>query len=326
MDMSINILIIGYGSIGKRHFHNLNTLGFHNIAFLRSGKSTLDNSAISNNKIFYDIDSALKEKPDLVFITNPTSLHMVTALKIAEAGCHFFIEKPISNTLKDCNQLLKLVKEKNLITMVGFQFRFHPLLIELRSMIDKGELGKVYNATASYGEYLPNWHPWEDYKKSYSARKDLGGGVILTLIHPMDYLYWIFGDVKNVQALCEKINIINTDVPDDVAEIILYFKSGLIAHIHLDYIQRPASHTLKVYGDSAITKIDFIKGIMEHTFIDGSIDKKELNSSFDRNKMYLDEIQHFISSVNKNKQSRIPLQTGIDVLKFSLDAKISALG
>ena len=169
----------------ERHFNNLKKLGYINIYFLRTNKSNLDTSDINENNVFYDIDEAFTINPDIVFITNPTAFHVDIALRVARSGCHFFIEKPISNSLDRCADLLKIVNENNLITMVGFQFRFHPLLLDLKSLINEGELGNIFYVNSFYGEYLPDWHPYEDYKQSYSAKDDLGGGVILTLSHPL---------------------------------------------------------------------------------------------------------------------------------------------
>ena len=152
--------------------------------------------------------------------------------------------------------------------MVGFQFRFNPLLVKLKSMLENNELGEIHYASAFYGEYLPDWHPWEDYKISYSARKDLGGGVILTLTHPMDYLFWLFHEIEIVQSLFSKTNTLDTDVIDEIADINLQFKSGLIGHIHLDYLKRPPRHTLDVYGEESSLNINLLDIFINSIFLD----------------------------------------------------------
>ena len=131
--------------------------------------------------------------------------------------------------------------------MIGCQFRFHPLLIALRQAIEAGKLGTVLGAEAEWGEYLPNWHPWEDYRESYSARKELGGGVVLTLIHPLDYLFWFFGDAQRVTGITRSVPALNTPAGEDWANVLLEFSpSGVVGHVHLDYWQRPAVHRLRV--------------------------------------------------------------------------------
>ena len=316
-----NILIAGFGSIGRRHYTNLQRLGYSNFTFLRTMEGTINDDEIKEYPVFYDLQLALEQKPHVVFVTNPTSQHMDVAIKAAESGCHLFIEKPLSHTLDNCKKLLELVTEKGLTTMIGCQFRFHPLLNSLQKSIQAGKLGNIVSARAEYGEYLPSWHPWENHRKSYSARNDLGGGVILTLIHPLDYLYWLFGSVRKVHASFSQIDHLNTNVEDDLAEIILNFNSGIIGQIHLDYIQKPPVHQLCVLGDTGLANLDFIKGSLEWLDHDGSSEHEQVPDDFERNTMFIYELKHFMNAVENNKQTDISLSEGIDVLELALKAK-----
>ena len=316
-----NILIAGFGSIGRRHYTNLQRLGYSNFTFLRTMEGTINDDEIKEYPVFYDLQLALEQKPLVVFVTNPTSQHMDVAIKAAESGCHLFIEKPLSHTLDNCKELLELVTEKGLTTMIGCQFRFHPLLNSLQKGIQDEKLGNIVSTRAEYGEYLPSWHTWENHRKSYSARNDLGGGVILTLIHPLDYLYWLFGSVRKVHASFSQIDHLNTNVEDDLAEIILNFNSGIIGQIHLDYIQKPPVHQLSVLGDLGRANLDFIKGHLEWVYHDGSSDHEQVPGTFDRNTMFTDELKYFMYAVENNKQTDISLSEGIDVLELALKAK-----
>jgi predicted dehydrogenase len=315
------ILIVGFGSIGKRHYNNLKTIGYENISIVRSGKGSIKAGMNDDDKIYYDLDEALKTKPEIVFITNPTSYHIDSALKAAEAGCHIFIEKPVSNSFNKCDKLLAIIEEKKLITMVGFQFRYHPLLLGLKSMINESELGDIFYVNSFYGEYLPDWHPWEDYKVSYSAKDDLGGGVILTLSHPIDYLLWLFGEIDKIQSLYKKSKLLKTNVPDDIADINILFKSGQIGHVHLDYVRRPPAHFLEVFGEKKSVKIDFLNGVMRTISKKGKIKEKFVNSSYSRNDMYLSELKHFFNSINLNIKTDISLEHGLKSLEVCLLAK-----
>ena len=144
------------------------------IHFLRSGLGVLDDREIADFPSTRSLNEALSYRPKIAVVATPTARHVEIALPAAEAGCDLYIEKPLGSELKDVDRLLTVVREKRLIAMLGCQFRFHPLLAELRSMIQEGRLGRIVGATAEYGDYLPSWHPWKDYRKSYSARKDLG--------------------------------------------------------------------------------------------------------------------------------------------------------
>jgi len=206
------ILMVGLGSIGGRHLRNLRALGDHSILCYRTGQGSLcekEFDGVVNEK---DLRKALQHHPDIAVISNPTAIHMETALACARSGCHLFIEKPLSSNLEGCDELMRIVRENRLITMIGCQFRFHPLLSSLKKQLDTGKVGRVAGARAEWGEYLPDWHPWEDYRQSYSARRDLGGGVTLTLIHPLDYLYWIFGPVIQTKAMSSKVPSLGTGV------------------------------------------------------------------------------------------------------------------
>ena len=143
--------------------------------------------------------------------------------------------------------------------LVGFQFRFHPGLRQVKQLLDEGAIGKPLSARAHWGEYLPNWHPWEDYRLGYAARPELGGGVVLTLSHPLDYLRWLLGEVESLWLL-PAIKGLGMPV-EDLAEIGLRFSKGAIGSLHLDYDQRPPSHTLEIMGTHGTIRWDNADGI-----------------------------------------------------------------
>ena len=184
----MKFLIAGFGSIGRRHLRNLISLGQNDIVLLRSHKSTLPEDEIKDIPVETNITDALAHHPDGVVIANPTALHLDTAIPAAEAGCAVFMEKPVTDSLDRLPELRQALTKNRGRMQMGFQFRFHPGFATLRELIDAGRIGRPLSFRAEWGEYLPGWHPWEDYRKSYSARKDLGGGVLLTLSHPLDYV------------------------------------------------------------------------------------------------------------------------------------------
>ena len=161
-------MIAGFGSAGRRHFRNLRSLGCREFIFLRSGLGVLDDREIAEFPSTTSLDEALSYRPKIAVVATPTARHIEIALPAAEAGCDLYVEKPLGNGLKDVDRLLTVVRERRLVAMLGCQFRFHPLLVELRSMIQEGRLGRIVGATAEYGDHLPSWHPWEDHRKSYA--------------------------------------------------------------------------------------------------------------------------------------------------------------
>jgi len=235
----MKFLIAGLGSIGRRHFRNLLALGEKDIVLLRSHRATLTDDELAGFPVETDTQEALnKHKPDAVIVANPTAMHLDIAIPAAEAGCHILLEKPVSNSLERLNILQQAAQRSDSKILVGFQFRHHPMLNKARELIQAGALGKVLTVHSHWGEYLPQWHPWEDYRQSYAARADLGGGVVVTLTHPLDYLHFIIGDVESLWSFNGHISPLDVDV-EDMAEIGLKFKNGAIGGVHLNYVQRP---------------------------------------------------------------------------------------
>lgn len=299
------ILIAGSGSVGRRHLRNLLSLGHKHILLYRTGKSTLPDDEIADVPQVYDLDKALAQNPIATIVANPTALHMPVALAAAKAGSHLFLEKPISHTMEGVDELQRLVKRQRLIVHVGFQFRFHPLLRKFKRQLEKGVIGPVVSVQAHWGDYMPGWHPWEDYHKSYSAKKALGGGVLLTLCHPFDYLRWLIGEVTAVSAITSR-NGLNLDV-EDSSDVLLQFTTGAIGTVHLDYLQQPGQHFVRIIGQRGTIHWDNTKP-----------------KGFDRNTMFVDEMRHFITCIKGNEQPLCTLEDGVKALQIVLAAKESA--
>ncbi len=317
------ILIAGLGSIGRRHFRNLIKLGFENIILYRTGKSTLPLDEFSEVTTFSSLEEALNEKPQAAIIANPTSMHIPTALKVASSGCHIFLEKPVSHNFEGVDELWNLCNKMNLHVLVGFQFRFHPILKQIKAWIDANVIGSVVSAHAHWGEDVKSWHPWENYKESYSVRSDLGGGAILTLSHPIDYLYWLFGDVEKVYATTLTTRCIDSDV-ESVAQIVLHFKTGSVGSVYLDYLQRPARHTLDIVGNKGFVTYDFYKGSAK-LFKNGELAIESIAPDGNkRNSIFIAQLEHFLNCIKGESSPICPLKDGAHVLKIALAAKQSS--
>lgn len=315
----IKALIVGYGSIGKRHETNLRALGVRDIFLLRHAKQ----GKLSKNN-FTDLKQVLARKPDIAIIANPTSLHVQAALRLAKAGVDLFIEKPISNSENGVAELVRIAKVKKLVTMIGYNFRFHPQLIQIKKLIETWAIGKVFSGRVEVGQYLPDWHPGEDYRKGYAARKSLGGGVILTLIHEIDYLSWLIGAPARVFCLADKVSNLKIDV-EDTAEILIKYGNNAIGAVHLDYLQRVPRRNLEIIGEEGTILWDYFDGeIKVYTVKDKKWNSYKLSKHFDRNQMFVDEMKHFLDCVRKRKQTSINLIEGVKSLRVALAAKKSS--
>jgi len=328
----MKFLIAGLGSIGRRHFRNLIALGEKDIVLLRTRKATLPDDELAGYPVETDLDEALKKhQPDAVIVANPTSMHLDVAIPAAEAACDILLEKPVSNSLDRLDVLKNAVEKSRSKILIGFQFRYHPALNKAREIIQSRELGQLLTVHAHWGEYLPQWHPWEDYRQSYAARADLGGGVIGTLTHPLDYMRYLLGDVDSISSFNGHISPLEIDV-EDVAEISLKFANGAMGGVHVNYFQRPPVHRLEIVGTKGTLRWDNADGILHHfrmpaafgSYSDSPpapvMESFSPPEGFERNQLFLAQTRHFIEIVRGEKEPVCDLQDGIQALRLALAA------
>lgn len=320
----MKFLICGLGSIGQRHVRNLKSIlsNAQIIAYRNTPKDLGSFEKEYNIEIFNSLEQALKQKPDAAFITNPTSLHISTALACAKKGLHLFIEKPLSNSWKNVDKLKKNVQKNNLVVMMGFMMRYNPGIIKVKQTLKKQLIGSVINAQFTNGEYLPSWHPHEDYKKGYSARKDLGGGIILTFSHEIDLASWLFGKIGSVYCTTNKSKLLITNV-EDSADILMNFTNGIKASVHLDHIAQPPIRSLSVIGDKGRIYWNYYQNTVK--WYDTTKQKwKVYRYKFERNDMFLTELKEFLNSIKERKETSVNLVVGMNNLRIALMAKKSA--
>ena len=318
----MKILVVGFGSIGRRHVKNL--LELTHVKIIVCTKQTKLGNLKKYCKFYSRLSDAIREYPDAAIIANNTNEHVKTAIQLSKIGIDLFIEKPLSDNSTGVKTLSKLIRQKKLITMMGCNLRFHESIITIKDLIEKKAIGKIISVQAESGSYLPDWHPYENYKKNYAARKDLGGGVVLTCIHEIDYLYWFFGNVKNVFSITGQYGNLNI-TSEDLSAIVMQFQNGTLAELHLDYLQKPPSRRCQLIGtkgkiywnsDSNIVKLFDMK---KNRWIQKSKIKK-----YDRNDMYRKEILHFIKSIKKRVKTINPIEQGIKTMEIALAVKKSS--
>lgn len=322
---NLKVLVVGCGSIGRRHINNLFTFKVGKIlAFDVRDDSRTELESNFNVEWFDDLDDALRQDPDAVLITSPTSLHVQLALQAAKQGCHLFIEKPLSDSMEGVDELLGIVKEKDLVTLVGCNMRFHPGIMQIKKLLGDEAIGHVVSARVEVGQYLPDWHPWADYRQSYSARLDQGGGVILDSIHEIDYIQWMLGKVEEVACFAGKMSNLEIET-EDTAAILMRFTSGIIGEVHLDYIQRAYSRTCHIIGDEGTIRWDFSNGKVKcYSTETGEWEMFKNPYGWEANQMYVDEMQHFIRCISMEEKPTMDVFEGAYVLKIALAAKQSA--
>lgn len=332
-------LFVGLGGIGQRHLRNLHAIIGNELEVIAYRQrrlpqvitSTLDIEAGADIERKYGITSfdnlneALAQKPDAVFICNPTSMHVPVAMAAARQGCALFIEKALSHTMEGVGDLIREIEAKNISAMVGYQLRFHPCLKIIRKIVADGGIGRVLTVNAEVGEYMPGWHKYEDYREMYASRKDLGGGVIISQIHEFDYLLWLFGMPNQMFAVGGHLSSLEIDV-EDVASITMAFSvDGRLVpvHLHQDYIQRPPSRGCKIVGNRGRIELDFAALTVVHYAADGTIAASHDFSGFDRNQLFIDEMTHFLSCMKNKTAPCVTVRDGANSLRMALAAKQS---
>jgi len=314
------LLIVGYGSIGRRHSRLARDLfPYAKIIVLRHKTcKELKNQYVDH--CVTNLVDAVKFKPQIAIIANPASHHMKISYSLAKLGIHLLIEKPISNSSKDVIKLINICKSKKSILMVGYNLRYMESLTKFREILKKKTIGKILSVRSEVGSYLPTWRTGTDYKKSVSARKELGGGVLLELSHEIDYLIWLFGNVKWVNSkICRQSDLkIDTE---DTAYITLGFsginkKNDIIANLNMDFIRHDTTRFCKVIGQLGTLYWNALDGSVK-LFEKGADKWKTIYKKKNhRDTTYISEWKHFIDCIENNKKPLVDGKDGLEVIKI----------
>ena len=323
--MQRRFLVIGCGSIGKRHIKNLRSLGMADVvAFDVRADRRREVTAELGIQAFDTLEEAWNCSPDAAVVTVPTSFHVPVALEAALRRCHLFIEKPLSNKWSGIEPLLAIVKQNNLIGLNGCNMRFHPGLAMVKNLLDEEAVGRIIAARVEVGQYLPDWHPWEDYRQSYSARGDLGGGVILDAIHEIDYVRWLVGEIVGATCLAGKLSTLDIET-EDTAAILTRFANGAIGEVHLDYVQRAYSRTCQIIGEEGTLRWDYTLGQVR--WYSARTRQWQVFSNpaeWHPNHMYVDEMRHFLACLDGEQTPTLDIFDAARVLQIALAVKQSA--
>ena len=318
-------LVVGGGSIGARHLRNLETLGFSQLALVEPEIQRLDGLCQEMGLDgFTRLDQALDWQPDFAIIASPTHLHTEQALEIARRGCHLFIEKPLSHTSGELKGLAEEIELRGLVSLVGCNMRFHPGPAKVKELLEQQAVGKLLFARVHTGSYLPNWRPWQDYRKSYSAHVAMGGGCLLDCIHEIDLTRWYIGEVKEVFCMAGHLSSLEIDA-EDVAILICKHTGGAISEIHLDYVQRTYERGCQIVGEQGSITWDYNEGAVR--WFDATQNSWRIfaqSEDWQANHMYVDELKHFLDCVYASTSTTLPVSDAIGLMRVVFAAKASA--
>lgn len=335
----MKILFCGLGGIGQRHLRNLrqllgDELQVHAYRVRGQRIKLRDNLTIDEGadlerdyqvQVHHDLAEALAQRPAAAFICNPNALHVPVALECVRAGVPVFMEKPLASDLDGIEQLLAEVQQRQLPFHVGYNFRFHPGLQRLKALLANGFFGRLLSVRSEIGEYLPNWHRYEDYRQMYAARADQGGGVILSQIHEMDLIYWFFGLPRSIVTHGGHLSGLEIDVEDTASSLMRCDgeHGSFPILLHQDYLQRPPVRSFKIVGDAGYAELDLLNNRLRVYDTDGVLCEQDDFEGFVRNDMFLAQARHFLDCVQTGATPVVSLHDGLQSLRLALAARRS---
>lgn len=307
------IAVVGTGSIGRRHLEVLISLG-HSALIAVSEHRRLDHLEIAGTPIAvsHRLEDAIDDV-DAVIVTSPTSLHLGHLRTAVEAGRHVLVEKPVATASTGLDEVVAEAAAQGLVAGAGHQFRYEPGLMTVRDMVREGVLGTILAVEAHQGEHLADYHPDEDYRTGYAARRDLGGGVLRTQIHHIDVLEWIFGPLVRVYASGGHVTDLEIDV-EDSASYLFRSAAGTPVYGHLDYRQRPRTVSLVVVGTGGRVEWDHYGARLTHTPSGG--DPIVTTWPYDRHAMFASQMSDFLDAVRGGAPLRTSLRDGVRAVRL----------
>jgi len=328
-------LFVGLGGIGQRHLRNLRALRGADVEVhayrVRRERQVVDDTLQvvpgEDVETKYDVavhtelDAALAKKPDIVFVTNPSSLHVDITRRALEAGAHVLVEKPLSHSLAGVVDLVRESRQRKLVGYVAYQLRFHPGFLRAAAILNQGLVGRPLFAEAVVGEHLPSFHPYEDYRRMYASRRDLGGGVTLSQIHEIDFLIALLGRPERVFSLGGKLSSLEVDV-DDVSSSLLEFRGAegrvLPVRLHQDFVQRPAERRFVLVGDAGKLEWNLSGRSLRRWSAEGELCEAHDYTEFPRNQLFEAELLHFLGCVERGDAPNVSLSSGAESLAVAL--------
>jgi predicted dehydrogenase len=304
----LKILIIGLGSIAQKHIAAILKLYPETIFYaLRSNISSKNSINVENVFNLNDIPLDI----DFIIISNPTNLHASTIRNVLFLNKPLFIEKPIFDNIEENIDFKNLIKISAIKTYIACNLRFHPSLIFLKKLIEKNNK-KINEVNIYCGSYLPNWRDNTNYTESYSAKKNMGGGVHLDLIHELDYAIWLFGFPLNYNSTKRKVSKLKID-SFDYSLYNLHYKEFNLSII-LNYYRISPKREIEIVLEDDILVCNLLNSEIRNS-------KNEIifeDNTYNINKTYLSQAEYFISNLNSNESYMNNFDESFDILKIAL--------
>jgi predicted dehydrogenase len=320
------VAVIGAGSIGYRHLRNLESLGIRRLLVCDSDHSLLAQRRAEHpsRKFSTDLFDLIAEEPNAVVVASPSALHEHHTGQALSLGCAVFVEKPVSPTLEGIETLARQAMERDIVTLVACNMRFHPGPAKLRQLLHEKAIGDLISYRVHTGSYLPGWRPQHDYRQSYSASTE-SGGAILDCIHELDLALWYAGPAKLVAAKHVPAKTIGL-ATDGLAEIILQHETGALGSVHLNFVERDYRRSCLCLGTEGTLEWNFHQPeVLQYGRRAQEVVRHALPVDWQINDMYLDEMRHFLDCVTEKRPTQNSIAESLSCLRLALQARASAL-
>lgn len=317
--------VVGLGSIGKRHIANLREL-HPNEKIFGVSSSGLNKKKPKEVNAIIEIEELIDYKPIYIIIASPASFHVKHSMGAIKSNIPLIIEKPLADNLKNGLYLKNTLKkfEKRIVS-VGYCLRFLKSACAVKKLLSSNLLGNIYYVNANVGQYLPTWRKDINYENSVSARKDLGGGVLLELSHEIDYLQWLFGDLTLHHCNLKRSGEFNIDV-EDIADLVLSNSKDVYINLHLDFIQKFPQRRCQIIAENGRVEWNLMLNEVKFYTSEGEQNIfSDLNKS-SKNDMYLDMLNDFEKNLSNTDNNLATIDSAIKVLQIIESAKKIANG
>jgi predicted dehydrogenase len=324
----MRFLVVGLGSMGKRRIRNLQYLGENDIIGFDTKKDRIQETEKKYKiPVYDDINKALAEDPDALVISTPPNYHIEYELLAAQHGIHFFCEAGVMTDQTD--ELIRLRKKKKIVAAPSATWRFNESIRTIKKLVDDGKIGRVSSLTYHMGQYLPDWHPWESIATFYVGQRQTSATREM-IPFEMEWITWIFGDVKTISCLKGKTSDLPVNI-DDVYQVIFEFESGVLGHLLVEVISRTPTRIFRVVGDRGTIEWDWLQDVVR---LYDSKKKKWLEfrekkgfkekGYVAKENMYIEEMKNFINAINGKEPYIYSLEDDLRILRLLESSELSS--
>jgi len=316
----MKFLVVGLGSMGKRRIRNLLYLGEKNIIGFDMKKERREECEQKYQiRTFDNIEKALRENPDALIISTPPNHHIEYEVLAAKNNKHFFCEAGVLT--EGVENLIKMCKKKAIIAAPSATFRFNESVRKIKKLVDDGKIGTISTLTYHMGQYLPDWHPWEPISKFYVGQRQTSATREMVPFE-MEWITWIFGDVKKISCLKGKTSDLPVNI-DDVYQVIFEFENGILGHLLVEVISRTPTRILRVVGDEGTIEWDWLGDVVRLYDIKKKrwIEFKEKRGFKEKGyvakeNMYIEEMKNFVNAIKGKESYLYSLDDDLKILRL----------